>query len=344
MGGIDFRGRRRLRDRDTTERLSALLREDRGEQGPPGAPATGAGAGEGPGLDETAVDPGHAPGGEHGEDLGWPGPPGRWEPEAPSSSGSRHREDVRVRRVMSRPALVLLCGALLVALAAGAAALLGGSGDDGRVVVSAEASPGEDTGDAALPQAAGGAGPPSGAPWSAATAGQSTGAAGAAAGVVTVHVVGEVKEPSVVTLSPGARVMDAVEAAGGFTSAAVKDQINLAEPVTDGAQITIPNARTAKEAAAARPSAGAGAPAGAGNAGGGPDTAGGASTGSGAPVNLNTASAAELEELPRVGPVLSQRIVEFRTQHGPFTAPEQLDDVSGVGPVMLEALLPLVTV
>ena len=64
----------------------------------------------------------------------------------------------------------------------------------------------------------------------------------------------------------------------------------------------------------------------------------------GAPVNLNTASQAELETLPRVGPVLAQRIVEFRTQHGPFTSAEQLDDVNGVGPAMLEALLPLVTV
>lgn len=61
-------------------------------------------------------------------------------------------------------------------------------------------------------------------------------------------------------------------------------------------------------------------------------------------MNLNTATAADLETLPRVGPVLAQRIVDFRTQHGPFTAPEQIDDVSGVGPAMLEALLPLVTV
>ena len=61
-------------------------------------------------------------------------------------------------------------------------------------------------------------------------------------------------------------------------------------------------------------------------------------------MNLNTASQAELEELPKVGPVLAQRIVEFRTQHGAFTSPEQLDDVSGVGPAMLESLLPLVTV
>ncbi|RLZ02620.1 hypothetical protein CWC38_10145 [Kocuria tytonicola] len=183
--------------------------------------------------------------------------------------------------------------------------------------------------------------------------------AGSTGGVLTVHVVGEVRDPSVVTLSPGARVMDAVEAAGGFTPAAVKDRINLAENVADGAQIVIPNRGNVDEVLAARTAPGGGSggsgapapnaasrPAGATNGAPEPGARGGGSTAAapGAPVNLNTATEAELEALPKVGPVLAQRIVEFRTQHGPFTSPEQLDDVSGVGPAMLEALLPLVTV
>ena len=61
-------------------------------------------------------------------------------------------------------------------------------------------------------------------------------------------------------------------------------------------------------------------------------------------VNLNTADVPELEELPRVGPVLAERIVEWRTQHGPFARPEDLDAVPGIGPAMLESLVPLVTV
>ncbi|WP_156960887.1 ComEA family DNA-binding protein [Kocuria marina] len=195
--------------------------------------------------------------------------------------------------------------------------------------------------------------------------------------MLTVHVIGEVKDPSVVTLSPGARVMDAVAAAGGFTPRAVKDRINLAQPVSDGAQITIPNAENADQVAEAAAqdgsgngSTGAALAGGAANSGGTQDGAGATAAGGGAAaggspatgagaagkaggagavpggtqMNLNTASQAELETLPRVGPVLAQRIVEFRTQHGPFTAAEQLDDVSGVGPAMLEALLPLVTV
>ena len=156
-----------------------------------------------------------------------------------------------------------------------------------------------------------------------------------------MHVVGEVRKPSVVDLAPGSRVIDAVKAAGGVTEAAVTDRVNLAQQLSDGQQVVIPNRDTAASAPVGVVTPGAGSAA----FGPGAEKTGGGSgpTAAGGPVNLNTAPATELEALPRVGPVLAQRIVDFRTQHGPFTAPEQLDEVSGIGPALLEALLPLVT-
>lgn len=407
MSGIEVRGRRRFRDSDATERLSALLREERtggGSHTASGRPVSGP-AQNGSGVRGAAVSPdGRATDGHeersdfefgrsdlraadlyapdsHASDPCVFDPPGDVpdvpEAGAPESSipdtpetglvddpalwpepgGSRHREDVTVRRRLSRPALVLLCVVLLVALGAGCLSLLNGAPEDNAVVTTAGGSSKDSSphGEGRQRSAGAGASPrassePSGRPGSGPVGGSGTtgAASGAPGGVVTVHVVGEVKDPSVVTLSPGARVMDAVQAAGGFTPGAVKDRINLAETVTDGSQIVIPNASTADEVAAGRAAASAGNAAPGSDAKAGVPASRSTSTapgaGSGALVNLNTATQAELEELPRVGPVLAQRIVEFRTQHGPFTAPEQLDDVSGVGPAMLEALLPLVTV
>ncbi|WP_317581860.1 helix-hairpin-helix domain-containing protein [Kocuria rhizophila] len=351
MSGIDFRGRRRFRDSPATERLAALLGEDETSG------ATG----------ETALPGDRDPAGE---------PPAE-------DAHSRHREDVLVRRRLSRPAVVVLCAVLLLAVVLGGMSLLL-RGDDAAVVTSAAVSgggAGASDDDGAASGDGAGAGESSGASGHGRTgatshaspevAKTSNGATAGAqdTGVLTVHVVGEVKDPSVVTLSPGARVMDAVQAAGGFTSAAVKDRLNLAQTVQDGAQIMIPNKGNADRVAAEQSGGaasssgsaadnGSGAASAAGGTGGASGAAGGGSGGIGAGagkasrgaaaggtlVNLNTATAAELETLPRVGPVLAQRIVDFRTQHGPFTAPEQLDDVSGVGPTMLEALLPLVTV
>ncbi|MDO4919426.1 ComEA family DNA-binding protein [Kocuria sp.] len=367
MRGIDVRGRRRFRDTDATERLSALLREEHtGSGSAPGEePQGGAPADSGSTSAEVAESPHESLPGS-ADDAGY---------------AARHREDVTLRRRLSRPALVLLCLVLLVALAAGAVSLLRGGGNGDAVVTSAEASSdaddtrgsraGRDTAGASHARSDGAGAEDSGASSVGASSAESGASASAAAspggaatgGVLTVHVVGEVKDPSVVTLSPGSRVMDAVTAAGGFTPEAVKDRINLAATVTDGAQIVIPNAQNADQVLTApaqpggagtggasagssgtgSPSAGAGAVAGTTSAGTGA-AAGGTPAPGGALVNLNTATETELEELPRVGPVLAQRIVEFRTQHGPFTAPEQLDDVSGVGPAMLESLLPLVTV
>jgi competence protein ComEA len=144
-----------------------------------------------------------------------------------------------------------------------------------------------------------------------------------------VYVVGQVREPGVVTLPAGARVEDAVEAAGGATGRADLTVINLARPVQDGEQILVPKPG---ESPAPAPIATA-APSGSGPAG--------APAG---PINLNTATAADLDSLPGVGPVIAQRIVDWRQQNGGFTSVDDLGEVSGIGDATLGRLRPLVTV
>lgn len=169
---------------------------------------------------------------------------------------------------------------------------------------------------------------------------------------VTVHVVGEVGEPGVVELPAGSRVADAVEAAGGLSESAVTDAVNMAAPAADGVQIVIPDQALAEqwEQDPPTPSSGSGGQTATGSAQDGSTAAGGSPeegagpAATGAAIDLNTATAAQLEELPKVGPVLAQRIVEHREQIGGFRSVEELDDVSGIGPAMMEAIAPLVTV
>jgi len=162
----------------------------------------------------------------------------------------------------------------------------------------------------------------------------SGGAAGlpTAAGVLLVHVVGQVRRPGVVRLPPGARVLDAVRAAGGATSAADLNHLNLARPVADGEQIVVP-----KPGESILPG---GAP-GVGGAGAG--SSAGVGSGGGL-VDLNTADAAALDSLPGVGPVLAQRILDWRAQHGRFTSVDELGEVSGIGDKILATIRPKVTV
>ncbi|MBK0418204.1 ComEA family DNA-binding protein [Leucobacter sp. CSA1] len=155
-------------------------------------------------------------------------------------------------------------------------------------------------------------------------------------GEVFVHVVGEVNDPGVYELPADARVEAAIDAAGGTTPEAVLSGVNLARVVADGEQILVPDAETA--AAAAAGTAPGAAP------GGGPGASseaeagvGGAAIGTGL-VNLNTADAAALETLPRVGPALAQRIIDWRGANGGFASVDQLLEVSGIGVKTLEGL------
>jgi competence protein ComEA len=176
---------------------------------------------------------------------------------------------------------------------------------------------------------------PSGVPEAGAVA--STAAAGAPGGVssgeVVVHVVGAVAAPGVQRLPAGARVTDAIEAAGGATADADLARVNLAATVTDGIQIVVP--RPGEMVAPAAPVAPAG---GSGSAGtsGAPD--------GGTPVNVNTAGAVELEELPGVGPATAAAIIAHRDEFGPFATVDQLIDVRGIGEVKLEQLRARATV
>jgi competence protein ComEA len=152
----------------------------------------------------------------------------------------------------------------------------------------------------------------------------SVGVAAESAATVVVSVVGLVARPGLVTLPQGARVADAVAAAGGLLPDADPASVNLAAVVSDGQQVAVgvPGAEVA----------GGAAPGGAGAAGGA------------GPVDLNAATAADLDALPGIGPVLAQRIVEHRERNGPFRSVEQLDDVPGIGPATYAELAELVAV
>ncbi|WP_255596157.1 ComEA family DNA-binding protein [Cellulomonas sp. C5510] len=145
--------------------------------------------------------------------------------------------------------------------------------------------------------------------------------------VVRVHVVGRVAVPGVVELPSGSRVADAVAAAGGALPDADLAVVNLAAVVADGTQVRVP---APGEPVPAADQAGTGVDAPSGGAPGG--------QGPGGQVDLNTASATELEALPGIGPVLAERIVAWRTEHGTFADVEALEDVPGIGPALLAGL------
>lgn len=143
--------------------------------------------------------------------------------------------------------------------------------------------------------------------------------------LLRVHVVGEVMRPGVVSVVDGAIVADAIDAAGGFVEGSDPGELNLATPVSPGMQIQVRGADSTVVQAS----------------GGGSDASGASVS---ATINLNQASAAQLEELPGVGPVTARAIVQWREQHGRFTAVEELQEVSGIGPKSFAELAPLVTV
>ena len=153
---------------------------------------------------------------------------------------------------------------------------------------------------------------------------------------IVVHVTGQVQTPGLVYLADPSRVVEAIEAAGGPTQGADLGALNLARLLADGEQLYVPAPGETPPVTAG----GTGSPAGSGGGAGG---VGGVGGGAGL-VNLNTADATALETLPGIGPALAQRITEYRQQHGSFKTVDQLDEVSGIGPALLEKLRSKVTV
>jgi competence protein ComEA len=143
---------------------------------------------------------------------------------------------------------------------------------------------------------------------------------------IVVAVTGKVRHPGVVTVPGGARVIDAVKAAGGPLPGADLATLNLARKLTDGELVTVGIPGPAPVAVA--DSGSGGAPVG----------------GTTGPVDLNTATLAELDRLPGVGPVLAQRILDWRIAHGQFASVDQLADVPGIGESRMAQLRELVRV
>ena len=139
--------------------------------------------------------------------------------------------------------------------------------------------------------------------------------------VLVVHVVGEVRRPGLYRLRDGARIADAVRRAGGASRGADLAAVNLAAPLVDGVQILVPATATVAKGRVAP--------------GGSADAIG--------PVSLSSATLEDLDELPGVGPITAQKIVDYRAEHGPFASVDDLDSVPGIGPTRIEQLRDLVT-
>jgi len=148
---------------------------------------------------------------------------------------------------------------------------------------------------------------------------------GETGGTVTVDVTGKVRRPGIAVLDPGARVIDALEAAGGARPGVDLTALNLARLLVDGEQIVV----------------GVAAPTGVGASGTAPIPP---EATTGPLVNINTADHALLETLPDVGPVTAEAIIAWRTEHGGFTAIDELLEVDGIGDATLAELTPHVTV
>lgn len=262
-------------------------------------------------------------------------------------------------RVARSAALVFLG----VALAIGGALFLVRSSEPSAAAMTVQLdddAPGESapasTGDGAGDGAGGGAAPVDG------SSGEGTGSAGpntastsiaagpvsgdTAVGEIVVYVTGAVASPGVVTVTTGTRLFEILDRAGGPLPDADLEGINLAATASDGEHIHL--FAVGEEPRPGIPAAGAPGRTQGGQGSGQLIVPDGGGAGGGAPtatiIDINTATLAEIELLPRVGPVLGQRIIDWREEHGPFRQAADIDAVPGIGPAMLEGILPLIVV
>jgi competence protein ComEA len=236
---------------------------------------------------------------------------GGWVPQRPSALA----EPLRVRWAPARRAVIGLAVVLLVAVLVAVLIVW-------RAQPSAEAAP------VVRRSGATSAVTPSVATPVAASGSTATGAPAPAE--VVVHVVGAVHRPGLVHLPLGSRVADAVSAAGGTTPGAQAASVNLARLLVDGEQLVVQ--RRGRPALVPAPGAAAA------------DLASGAGTPPPGPVDLNSATQEALDALPGIGPVLAQRILDWRTANGRFSSVDELGEVSGIGEATLADLRPVVTV
>jgi len=144
---------------------------------------------------------------------------------------------------------------------------------------------------------------------------------------IAVDVSGAVKSPGVYFLEIGSRVEDAIEAAGGFLPEAFTESINLAAPLSDGSKVLVPiyPGNTPPDQI-------------------GQENQDSVEDTTSFPININTANKETLMLLPGIGEIKAQAIIDYRTQNGPFTELEQIQEVSGIGPVTFENLKDLITI
>jgi len=142
--------------------------------------------------------------------------------------------------------------------------------------------------------------------------------------LIIVHICGEVKNPGVYEIQEGSRVIDLIEKAGGATGAACTDSLNLARKAMDGQKIYIPSKEDAEAGIFEGPA--------------------GEDSGYSLIININTASQAQLESLPGIGPVTAEKIIQYRSSNGPFARKEDLLDISGIGPKKFEAIKDLIDI
>jgi competence protein ComEA len=143
----------------------------------------------------------------------------------------------------------------------------------------------------------------------------------AAPKLLVIDVAGAVRRPGLYRLRDGSRIDDAIASAGGPTAKAQLDTVNLAAPIADGEQIVVPRRGAGGVAAASGPAAG---------------------SSPSAPLDLNSATLEQLENLPGIGPVTAQKILDYRQQHGAFHSVAELQGVPGIGPAHMAQLKGLV--